>query len=800
MKSNHPLRTLEDTLAQVVMNLPFPAIVTENSSTARPVKWLNQAFTESFGYTLEDVPTAEDWFRLAYPDEAYRFKLLETWAIEVRQAFETEGMVATREVTIQTKQGQSLRVLVNGQALHSYLITSFVDVSEQRRAEAELRDVRYQLDRTAYELTENLPVGTYTMVQPPDGGLAQFRFMSTKFLELTGLTREAAYADPLKGFACVHPEDYDHWLELNARSFANREPFSGETRVVVNGRTRWITADSKPRSLPDGSVVWEGVLADITERKLAEQSLARAKAQAEKLERLKSDFLTQMSHEIRTPLTAILGLADLLADEDLAKTQQDKIEKIQASGKLLLGIINDILDLSKIEAGQLITEELPFDLNAVLGTVEAFRASITRPTVDLTVIGPEWQGLGLGPMPVLIGDRRRLEQVLANLLSNAVKFTEQGQITVTFKLQPTGPSSVQLRVTVQDTGMGISPDFMAQLFTPFAQSDTGIARQYGGTGLGLSISKQLVELMGGHIHVSSQPGQGSTFWFELPIAIDTRLVTKALRLSDQAPTALSRLTGLHILVVDDSPSIRDLIMELLQREGATVELACDGAQALALLQDHHRPFDCVMMDVQMPVMDGLSATQNIRALRQFNQLPVLAMTAGLLAEQQARARQAGMADVIAKPIDVNRMVTQILIAVGRVNSHTKVAVTDHGNIMPVIAGIDREHVNRTMDGNRGLFDRLITVFVEEFDGLDNRIATMLEQGMNPDTIKEAGRLAHALRGAASQIGAEELCQAAAAVEHALHNEAKHKPAKLDAMGTLLADLIASLKRHLQGLA
>jgi PAS domain S-box-containing protein len=798
MKSNHPLRALEDTLAQVVMNLPFPAIVTENSSMPRPVKWLNQAFTETFGYTLEDVPTVADWFRLAYPDEAYRFKLLETWAIEVRQAFETEGMVATREVTIQTKQGQSLRVLVNGQALHSYLITSFVDVSEQRRAEAELRDVRYQLDRTAYELTENLPVGTYTMVQPPDGGLAQFRFMSTKFLELTGLTREAAYADPLKGFACVHPEDYDRWLELNARSFANREPFSGETRVVVNGRTRWITADSKPRSLPDGSVVWEGVLADITERKLAEQSLARAKAQAEKLERLKSDFLTHMSHEIRTPLTTILGLTDLLASDSLAEPQHVKVEKIQTAGKLLLGIINDILDLSKIEAGQLITEELPFDLNAVLATVEAFRASITRPTVDLTVIGPEWQGLG--PIPVLIGDRRRLEQVLANLLSNAVKFTEQGQITVTFKLQPTGPSSVQLRVTVRDTGMGISPDYMAQLFTPFTQSDTGIARQYGGTGLGLSISKQLVELMGGHIHVSSQPGQGSTFWFELPLAINTQEATQAtLRSSDKAPTALSRLFGLHILVVDDSPSIRDLIMMFLQREGATVELACDGAQALAILQDHPRPFDCVMMDVQMPVMDGLSAIQNIRALRQFNQLPVLAMTAGLLAEQQARARQAGMADVIAKPIDVNRMVTQLLIAVGRVNN-TKVAATDHGNLMPVIAGIDRDHVNRTMDGNRGLFDRLITVFVEEFDGLDNRIATMLEQGMNPDTIKEAARLTHSLRGAASQIGAEELCQAAAAVEHALHNEAQHKPAKLDAMGTLLADLIDSLKRHLQGLA
>lgn len=796
MNSNHPLRTLEDTLAQVVMHLPFPALVIENGAMPRPVKWLNRSFIETFGYTLDDVPTVDEWFRLAYPVEAYRFELLDTWSTEIQQAFDTEGMVATREMSIQTKDRRVLRVLVSAQAFNSYLITSFVDISAQHRTEAELRDVRYQLERTAYELTENLPVGTYTMVQPPEGGLAQFRFMSTKFLELTGLTREAAYADPLKGFACVHPDDYDRWLELNTRAFTNREPFSGETRLIVKGQTRWITADSKPRELPDGSVVWEGVLTDITQRKLAEQSLAHAKAQAEKLERLKSDFLAQMSHEIRTPLTAILGLADLLAGDIVTEPEQDKIKKIQTSGKLLLGITNDILDLSKIEADQLITEELPFELSAVLVTVEAFRASITRPTVSLTVIGPQWPE----PLPVLIGDQRRLEQVLANLLSNAIKFTEKGNITVTFQLQPSGSSSVQLRVTVQDTGMGITPDFMAQLFTPFTQSDTGIARQYGGTGLGLSISKQLVELMGGHIHVTSHPGDGSIFWFELPLAIDARLPSHTRVSNTGSVSTADRLAGLSILVVDDSPAIRDLIMEFLQREGAVVALASDGAQALSLLQAQHCSFDCVMMDVQMPIMDGLSAAQNIRALRQFDQLPVLAMTAGLLAEQQARARQAGMADVVAKPIDLNRMVTQILMAVGRANNLADVTVLDSNNPMPFIMGIDREHVNRTMDGNRDLFDRLIIIFIEEFDGLDDRISTILDQGLNPESMQAAARLAHALRGAASQIGAEQLCQAAAAVEHALQNDVAQKPSKLDAMGKLLADLIASLKRHLQGLA
>ncbi|HEY7803266.1 MAG TPA: hypothetical protein VIC30_02365, partial [Orrella sp.] len=241
MQTPHCANSLQDTLAQVVMGLPFPAIVTENGPLPRPVKWLNDAFVETFGYTIEDVPTVDQWFRRAYPDDAYRLELLKVWSQDVAQAFETQGVVPLRESEVHTRTGEVLRVLISARALGQYLITSFIDVSQQRRAEAELRDVRHQIERTAYELTENLPVGTYTMVQPPDGGLAQFRFMSTRFLALTGLTREEAYGDPLKGFACVHPDDHDRWLELNAKAFSNRESFWGETRVVVNGQTRWIT-------------------------------------------------------------------------------------------------------------------------------------------------------------------------------------------------------------------------------------------------------------------------------------------------------------------------------------------------------------------------------------------------------------------------------------------------------------------------------------------------------------------------------------------------------------------------------
>ncbi len=799
---NQQLQDLEHTLAQVVMGLPFAAIVTEDGPMPRPVKLINQAFTHTFGYTLADIPTVAEWFALAYPDEVYRIELLTAWESDIRRAFDGPTDMPTREVEIRTQFDTTVRVLLSAQTMGKYLITSFVDVSQQRRTEAELRDVRFKLERTAYELTENLPMGTYTMVQPPDGGLARFQFMSTRFLELTGLTREDAYADPLKGFACVHPDDYNHWLALNVQAFANKAPFWGETRVVVKGQTRWITAESKPRPLPDGSTVWEGVLTDITERKLAEQALARAKTRAEELEQLKSDFLTQMSHEIRTPLTAILGIADLLADERLAKSQHDKVAQIRNSGKLLLGIINDILDMSKIEAGQLVTEELPFELEELLAHTETFRAS-TKPGVTFTVVCP------LQAVPTLIGDERRIEQVLTNLVANAIKFTGQGEITVRFDILDVlnqDHDQLTLRVSVSDTGNGIDPNVMPKLFRPFIQADTGVARQYGGTGLGLSISKQLVEVMGGRIGVDSEPGKGCNFWFELPLATVPHAKTawqsgspSADSTPVAAPKPAPRLAGLNILVVDDSTAIRDLIREFLSREEASVALATTGAQALEILRTSNKRFDCVMMDVQMPVMDGLTATRNIRALREFDHLPVLAMTAGLLAEQQARARQAGMADVVAKPVDFQQMVNQILGAVGRgsLSAQSRDISINGENSMPAIAGIDRSHVNRTMEGNRDLFDRLCVIFIEEFEGLDERITALLAQGISAATVKEASRLAHGLRGAASQIGALELSQAASAVEHALHNDIHLSPAKLAAMGKLLADLMVSLKKHSQ---
>lgn len=780
---------------RVMDNLPVPVSFAETTESPPRILFINQAFKRVFGYTLDDIPTVDIWAELAYPDETYRHEVMNAWVHDAEQAFESGSPVPIREVEIQARDGSKVRTLLNGSLIGTAVVVTFIDISKQVRAEAELRDVRQMLERTAYELTENLPVGTYTMVLPPGGELGQFRFLSPRFLEITGLSREAVQADPLLAFTCIHPDDYDRWLEINRIAFDNKTPFYGEARLCTHAEERWIAAESKPRNLDDGSVIWEGVIIDITERKQAEAALIGAKSRAEALERVKSDFLTRMSHEIRTPLTMMLGLTDLLGDECNQPGQVEKVEQLKNAGNLLLGIVNDILDLSKIEAGQLITEELPFELNALYASVRAFEVSITKPDLRFTFKHPR------GKQPTLLGDKRRIEQVMGNLIGNAIKFTDQGEITVTFRLQKQSTSqqatTALLHISVKDTGRGIDPSQIPDLFTPFMQGSTGIAREHGGTGLGLSISKELVELMGGVIGVQSEPSQGSTFWVELPLAVlDADTESSATKPRPKVPNLpLEPLKGVNILVVDDSLSIRGLIREFLRRAGASVELAENGYQALELLQARSQQFACVMMDIQMPGMDGLTAIGRIREIPQLQDLPVLAMTAGMFAEQQARARQAGMADVVAKPVKPTQMVEQILKVLGRAASPGHLQEGNNSTI-PAIRGIDQNHASLTMEGSLEMFDLLTNVFAQEFSDFEPKIKAMLADTLNPSmSIKNAFRLTHSLHGSAKQLGALEVSHAAAELEVAITDDQASIETKLQLTCAVLGDLLQALARH-----
>ena len=389
-----------------------------------------------------------------------------------------------------------------------------------------------------------------------------------------------------------------------------------------------------------------------------ERDLRQSRERAEAATRAKSDFLAQISHEIRNPLNLVLGQAQLLAREPLAPHQQAMVRRIHDAGDSLLFILNDLLDLAKIEAGHLLLEPRPCDL-----------ARLSTRLAELMAPLAQAKGLALrvtGPPPgeeLLSLDGHRLLQVLTNLVHNAIKFTDRGEVALRLQTQRLSETSVRLHCEVQDPGGGIATKDLPLLFTPFTQGEAGVQYRSGGTGLGLAICKWLVELMGGTIEVRSQPGQGTTFWFE----VNCEIATGALGdqgevsgfLASCHPGPEPRLVGSHFLVVDDSEENLEVVAQVLKREGAQVSLALDGQEALDRLHAAPEAFTAVLMDLQMPVLDGLSATRLIRAEPALASLPIIALTANALQAHRQAALAAGMNEVLTKPFNLDLMVSML---------------------------------------------------------------------------------------------------------------------------------------------
>ena len=679
--------------------------------------------------------------------------------------------------------------------------------------------------RRLREITDRVPGIVFELRRETDGRIS-LPFVSGGSLEMSGVPSAEAEANPNALFSLIHPDDMH--IVFGAMNSPSDRPTSLDYRAFHrDGRTRWVHSLATRRVEPDGAVIVTGCWQEFTREKELQDRLAQATEAAEAASRAKSEFLATMSHEIRTPMNAVLSFAYLGLQADPPPKLREHFARIESSARTLLSLIDDILDLSKVEAGKLHLEHTSFALSQVLDNLHS-------------VVGLRAQEKGLHfavevdeDVPAtLVGDPLRLGQVLLNLGGNAVKFTREGEVVVRvgradavgrgvwpgrdrtlspvpISQTPANPNGgaaeswgslrspqptdgFTLEFSVRDTGIGLTQEQIGKLFQAFVQADSSTTREFGGTGLGLSISKRLVELMGGTIGVHSEPGQGSTFHFTASF--------DAPQASSDAPGVAADagvLVGLSVLVTDDHDINRQVVSELFGSVDVEVTLAASGAEAIAAVAAQR--FDAIFMDLRMPGMDGVEATRRIRAQEAAldavpaRRTPIIALTANVMAPDRERCLAAGMDAFVGKPI----VVAELFGALARQTGRSRIAARFGLSQADSMSACDPSQTAaptgtlatdfgfaaaRARFGHKPeLFDALVCRYIEGEDLSARLRAELAAQRFDTALIS-----AHTLKGFAAQVGALQVSRLAAQIERSLETGLP-TVAAIDALVAAVAD-------------
>ena len=624
-----------------------------------------------YGLEMKSVPASfENWQNTMHPQDRDRVVRTIVDAATRSAEFETEWQVLLPENEAPRFLLARGRPVRDAQGQPSHYIGIVLDITQRKLAEIALEGHRNQLELVVTERTRQLsdvynqaPCGYHTLdasglfISMNDTELAWLGYSREEVVghkRVADLLTADSYSRFEANFANLRSAGYLNGIEVD---FLRKDGSVLQTllhaKAVVDQTGRFSHSLS--------------TIIDNTERKLTEKAWLAARQAADDANRAKSAFLANMSHEIRTPLNAIIGLGHIMKRRQIEAEQAEQLSKIDGAAQHLLSVINDILDLSKIEADKFVLDETDFDISTVITrVVSMLQERVSNKGIALKVEGDAFNFH-------VHGDPTRFTQAVLNLAGNAVKFTDAGSITLRICRQEEKDDRVLVRIEVQDSGIGIPADVLPRLFSAFEQGDTSNTRKYGGTGLGLTITRRLAELMGGNAGVSSMEGSGSTFWFTAWLKIARNVTNKAIDLeqTESAECILARdFQGSHVLLVEDEPINQEVAMILLGDAGLTVSLAANGVEAVA--QARQQKFALVLMDMQMPELDGVEATRQIRTLPDWDTVPIIAMTANAFAEDRARCLAAGMNDFLPKPFIPEKLFAILLHWLEKQRSDPKV--------------------------------------------------------------------------------------------------------------------------------